>query len=171
MINLGEDLWERHEQELLSNFLTLIEAPSGFGKSLMLKYGAKKLNGLYLDNNAELFDGSLNENINLGGDPLEIPDHLLEDIQFDFDESIYDINDKLSTGQRQRVLYLRSITAETKYFFFDETISGLQSSKIDGLIAFTSEILKTVDKYFIYVIHNYSPGTDHINTIKLEEFK
>jgi len=168
---MGKDLWDRHENELLSNFLSLIQAPSGFGKSLMLKYGAQKLNGLYLNDRSELFDGSLNDNINLGSSPLKFPTCLLEDIQFDFDETIYDINEKLSTGQRQRVLYLRSITAETDYFFFDETISGLQGSKINELISFTDELFRSSNKKFLYVIHNYSPNIEQINTIRLEDSK
>ena len=170
MTVLGKTLWDQHENQLLSNCLNLIEAPSGFGKSLMLKYGAKKLNGLYLDDRAELFDGSLNENINLGSKPLKFPNYLLEDIQFDFDEDIRDINEKLSTGQRQRVVYLRSITTETNYIFFDETISGLQSSKISELISFTSKLFKNSERKIFYVIHNYIPENDLINTLRIANF-
>lgn len=124
---------------ITKNILNLIRAPSGTGKSLFLQnlYKKMKKDGVkiaYVPQDAELFSGSILENIYLQRNIelekineakkllklLHFPKHKLDEI---LDPSFDAKN--LSGGERQRILLARYYVADLDYLFFDEITSAL----------------------------------------------
>ena len=153
--------------------MTLIYAPSGFGKSVFLKHVAQEKGFAYCDSRPQLFDGSVFENINLGVTSVEFPHELVSDITFGPDEYINDINRTLSTGQKQRICFLRSLQAKSPFIFFDETLSGCQAELADKCIKYAIENTKSSKsgQKLVMVLHNFSTSSKDIGNLDLTKVK
>lgn len=159
-----EKLWTDVEARLANHTVGLISAPSGFGKSVLFKHISQKNKFLYVGGDADLIDGSIYDNIFLGSPNRIVPSSIFNDITFAFDEPINEINSVLSTGQKQRICFLRSLNALSPFLLFDETLSGCQSSLITECVKFAITKLRTQQK-LLMIVHNFT--MDHENVINL----
>lgn len=169
MENLGESIWEVNRSKIIDRKIVQITAPSGFGKSLMLSAAAKDLDAFYIGSSPTLFDGSIAENIFLSTPPNQSYFEFFPEVRFSMTEHIERINEVLSTGQKQRIAFLRSLRSTANYLLFDETLSGNQSPMIDSLLAFAirnNKICKT-EKNLVFVCHNYQSKMDCIEVVEL----
>lgn len=168
--DIGRKLWEKHGATVLQHSVSFVMAPSGFGKSQMLRYGVKINHGLYIGSDTNLFDGSILENIELSDQFGNIDyQQFISDIRYPLDEKLENINEKLSTGQKQRIVFLRSLSTLADLVVFDETISGLESELIDKLVFLCCQISVQERKKFVFVIHNYIPKLRSVKLLKLYE--
>lgn len=145
--NSSVSIFKNLNIEISKNSHTIITGPNGSGKSTILGLIA----GLYLPTNGKIsiftdklgyvgvtplvFEGSLKENL-LYGNSRSISDKEVSDLlnEFNFyNEGKYNLNQKisnktLSSGQLQKVSFMRSILSESKILLLDEATSNLDSS-------------------------------------------
>lgn len=167
------NIWDQVVPQIQDKPVTLLYAPSGFGKSVFLKHVAREKSFAYCDNRPHLFDGSVFENINLGDNAFEVPLELISDITFGVHEHIHNINRTLSTGQKQRICFLRTLQARSPFIFFDETLSGCQAELVHKCIDFAIEKIKTPKsaKRLVIVLHNFIKLSDDIANLDLTKVK
>ena len=113
------------------------------------------------------------ENIKLGDNIFEFPHELLSDIPFALSEHIDDINRTLSTGQKQRICFLRSLQANSPFIFFDETLSGCQAELVEKCIEYAINRTKSSKsgQKIVMVLHNFSMSLQDIGKLNLTEVK
>jgi ABC-type phosphate transport system ATPase subunit len=161
-------LWTNIDARLDNNTVGLISAPSGFGKSILFKHISQQNKFMYVDGVADLFDGSIYDNIFLGAPNRSIPSQIFNDFTFAFDEPIDDINNVLSTGQKQRICFMRSLDALSPYLLFDETLSGCQSDLITECIKFAITKLEIQQK-LVMIVHNFTMKHENVINLNLTE--
>ena len=171
---LNEDqlsvMWSSIRDNVMSSPTSLISAPSGFGKSTFLKFVSRQENCLYMDGIPKLFDGSIHDNIFLGCEPNFDVRNVLLDIKHSFDEHISNINRVLSTGQRQRIAFLRSFYSRSRIVVYDETLSGCQNELIYNCVRSFLNFHHdaSVEKHGIFVLHNVDAFNLFTTHIKLD---
>lgn len=145
--NSSDIIFKNLNMEISKNSHTIITGPNGSGKSTILGLIA----GLYLPTKGKIsiftdkigyvgvtplvFDGSIKENI-LYGNARLISDKEISDLLIEFNfynEGKYNLNKPisnktLSSGQLQKISFMRSILSESKILLLDEATSNLDSS-------------------------------------------
>jgi ABC-type multidrug transport system fused ATPase/permease subunit len=163
---------------IAKNFLNLIRAPSGTGKSLFLQnlYKKMKTDGVkiaYVPQDVELFSGSVVENIYLQKDIelkkinevkkllklLRFPKHKLDEI---LDPSFDAKN--LSGGERQRILLARYYIANLDYLFFDEITSALDPESETEIF----NLLEIMSKSTTIVMNTHTSRPNSSNCVEID---
>lgn len=144
--NSKESIFNNLNLKIEQNSHTIITGPNGSGKSTILGLIA----GLYIPTNGKVvistdkigyvgvtplvFEGSIKDNL-LYGNNLSITDEelvkVLNDFKF-YNEGKYDLSQKisnktLSSGQLQKISFMRTILSEAKLLLLDESTSNLDS--------------------------------------------
>jgi len=144
--NSKESIFNNLNLKIERNSHTIITGPNGSGKSTILGLIA----GLYIPTNGRVvistdkigyvgvtplvFEGSIKDNL-LYGNNLSITDEelvkVLNDFKF-YNEGKYDLSQKisnktLSSGQLQKISFMRTILSEAKLLLLDESTSNLDS--------------------------------------------
>ena len=143
--NSDEIIFENVNLEILKNSHTIITGPNGSGKSTLLGlisgvfycqegkvYANNKKFG-YIGATPMIFTGTLKENL-LYGNELEIDDSLiikqLRDFEIFKEESSYRLDKKidnksLSSGQMQKIAFIRALLSEPDVLLLDESTANL----------------------------------------------
>lgn len=144
--NSKESIFNNLNLKIERNSHTIITGPNGSGKSTILGLIA----GLYIPTNGKVvistdkigyvgvtplvFEGSIKDNL-LYGNNLSITDEelvkVLNEFKF-YNEGKYDLSQKisnktLSSGQLQKISFMRTILSEAKLLLLDESTSNLDS--------------------------------------------
>ena len=164
---------------------TVITGPNGSGKSTLLGL----LSQIYYPQNGEIniftknigyvgvtpliIDSSLKENLTYGNTKKEIKDsELIEMLELFklFDEEQYDLemqisNRTLSSGQMQKISFIRSLLSDTELLLLDESTSNLDSETRNLIF----NILKSKDITIINSTHNHDEF-EYDHHLKIEYF-
>ena len=162
---------------------TVITGPNGSGKSTLLGL----LSQIYYPQEGEIsiftrnigyvgvtpliLDGSLRENLLYGNENLEVDDENLHDMLKLFrlfDEDSYNLdliisNRTLSSGQMQKISFIRSLLSNTELLLLDESTSNLDSQTRDLIF----KILKGKNITIVNSTHNHEEF-DYDHHIKIE---
>jgi len=137
------------------NLIYAISAPSGWGKSVLLRAYENFVSDVaYFSSELYLLPGSINENIYLGRD-LELKNYekLLNDFSIKLNEPYDNLTNILSRGQSQRVRLIRALTSSASILIFDEMLSGLDQSSFTQCYDYMQIIAKEREKKIILVHH------------------
>jgi ABC-type multidrug transport system fused ATPase/permease subunit len=184
--NSEEDIFKNINLRIEKGKHTVITGPNGSGKSTLLGL----LSQIYYPQEGEIsiftknigyvgvmpliFDGSLRENLLYGNENLEVDDKNLHDMLKLFrlfDEGNYDLelaisNRTLSSGQMQKISFIRSLLSNTELLLLDESTSNLDSQTRDLIF----NILKSKNITIINSTHNHEEF-DYDHHIKIEYFE
>ena len=167
---------------------TIVTGPNGSGKSTLLGIisGAlKPINGTIKVNSNKIsyvgvkpliVDGTIRENLLYGNDKNVSDNKILENVELfklfneqkkvDLDQIIN--NQSLSSGQFQKIAYIRAILSDTEILILDESMSNLdeESKKL------TLDILSKLKITIINSTHNFSDiNYDYRLKIKVDDYK
>ena len=165
---------------------TVITGPNGSGKSTLLGI----ISQIYYPQNGEIniftkhigyvgvtpliIDGTLRENLLYGNSDSEINDEkLIESLKLFqlFDEDHYDLtllisNRTLSSGQMQKISFIRALLSNTELLLLDESTSNLDSDTRELIF----QILKDKEITIINSTHNHDEFEfDHHIKIEYDE--
>jgi ATP-binding cassette, subfamily B, bacterial len=184
--NSEEDIFKNINLRIEKGKHTVITGPNGSGKSTLLGL----LSQIYYPQEGEIsiftknigyvgvmpliFDGSLRENLLYGNENLKVDDKNLHDmLQLFrlFDEGNYNLdlaisNRTLSSGQMQKISFIRSLLSNTELLLLDESTSNLDSQTRDLIF----NILKSKNITIINSTHNHEEF-DYDHHIKIEYFE
>lgn len=142
--NSEDDIFDDLNIEFKEGIQTVITGPNGSGKSTLLGLVAgiytpskglvsiKTSNIGYVGVTPLVFDGTIKENLLYGNNKL-IEDHklyeIIEEFNFFGNDKIsleYQVNNKsLSSGQLQKISFMRSLLNDTKLLLLDESTSNI----------------------------------------------
>jgi ATP-binding cassette subfamily B protein len=184
--NSQEDIFKNINLRIEKGKHTVITGPNGSGKSTLLGL----LSQIYYPQEGEIsiftknigyvgvmpliFDGSLRENLLYGNENLKVDDKNLHDMLKLFrlfDEGNYNLdlaisNRTLSSGQMQKISFIRSLLSNTELLLLDESTSNLDSQTRDLIF----NILKSKNITIINSTHNHEEF-DYDHHIKIEYFE
>jgi len=184
--NSEEDIFKNINLRIEKGKHTVITGPNGSGKSTLLGL----LSQIYYPQEGEIsiftknigyvgvmpliFDGSLRENLLYGNENLKVDDKNLHDMLKLFrlfDEGNYNLdlaisNRTLSSGQMQKISFIRSLLSNTELLLLDESTSNLDSQTRDLIF----NILKSKNITIINSTHNHEEF-DYDHHIKIEYFE
>ena len=184
--NSEEDIFKDINLTIEKGKHTVITGPNGSGKSTLLGL----LSQIYYPQEGEIsiftrnigyvgvtpliLDGSLRENLLYGNENLEVDDENLHDMLNLFrlfDEDSYNLdliisNRTLSSGQMQKISFIRSLLSNTELLLLDESTSNLDSQTRDLIF----KILKGKNITIINSTHNHEEF-DYDHHIKIEYFE
>jgi len=184
--NSQEDIFKNINLKIEKGKHTVITGPNGSGKSTLLGL----LSQIYYPQEGEIsiftknigyvgvmpliFDGSLRENLLYGNENLKVDDKNLHDMLKLFrlfDEGNYNLdlaisNRTLSSGQMQKISFIRSLLSNTELLLLDESTSNLDSQTRDLIF----NILKSKNITIINSTHNHEEF-DYDHHIKIEYFE
>ena len=146
--NSEESIFENVNVEIIKNSHTLIMGPNGSGKSTLLGL----ISGIYFPSNGKvevfserfgfigpnplIFDGSLISNIEYGND-IKLDEDLvikyLKDLDTFKEEKSYDLkreitNKTLSSGQMQKIAFIRALLSDIEILLLDESTANLDDA-------------------------------------------
>ncbi|MAH99429.1 MAG: hypothetical protein CMA12_08885 [Euryarchaeota archaeon] len=167
--NSDDEIFQNLNLEFASGKHTVITGPNGSGKSTLLgliaglytpSKGLIKLNTSnigYVGVTPLVFEGTIKENL-LYGNMKKIDDEelleILNEFSFFNEEEIsldYQVNNKtLSSGQLQKISFMRSLLNDTKLLLLDESTSNIDSSSKNHI----KNILKNRKITVINCTHN-----------------
>jgi len=162
---------------------TVLTGPNGSGKSTLLgiicqiyypeqgevSLGTEKIG--YVGVTPLIIDGSLRENLLYGNKSNDISDNemieMLKNFKL-FDDDNYDLsfvisNRTLSSGQMQKISFIRALLANTELLLLDESTSNLDTETRDLIFS----ILKKEDITIINSTHNHDEFS-YDNHVKIE---
>tara|TARA_B100001996_G_scaffold140942_1_gene107165 strand:+ start:1240 stop:2856 length:1617 start_codon:yes stop_codon:yes gene_type:complete len=162
---------------------TVLTGPNGSGKSTLLgiicqiyypeegevSLGTEKIG--YVGVTPLIIDGSLRENLLYGNKSNDISDNemieMLKKFKL-FDDDNYDLsfvisNRTLSSGQMQKISFIRALLANTELLLLDESTSNLDTETRDLIFS----ILKKQDITIINSTHNHDEFS-YDNHVKIE---
>ncbi len=169
--NSDEDIFENLNLRIEKGKHTVITGPNGSGKSTLLGL----ISQIYYPQNGEIniftkhigyvgvtpliIDGTLRENLLYGNSDSEINDEkLIESLKLFqlFDEDDYDLtllisNRTLSSGQMQKISFIRALLSNTELLLLDESTSNLDSDTRELIF----QILKDKEITIINSTHNH----------------
>lgn len=143
---------------------TIITGPNGSGKSTLLgviagifnidkgKITCYSDNFSYVGANPIIFDSTLKENI-LYGSKHQVSDYeileLMKKLELFKEKSNYDLNKKinariLSSGQMQKISFIRAIIAKPEILILDESTANLDESSKNTIIKILSDMKLTI---------------------------
>ena len=184
--NSEEDIFKDINLTIEKGKHTVITGPNGSGKSTLLGL----LSQIYYPQEGEIsiftrnigyvgvtpliLDGSLRENLLYGNENLEVGDENLHDMLNLFrlfDEESYNLdliisNRTLSSGQMQKISFIRSLLSNTELLLLDESTSNLDSQTRDLIF----KILKGKNITIVNSTHNHEEF-DYDHHIKIEYFE
>jgi ATP-binding cassette subfamily B protein AbcA/BmrA len=184
--NSEEDIFKDINLTIEKGKHTVITGPNGSGKSTLLGL----LSQIYYPQEGEIsiftrnigyvgvtpliLDGSLRENLLYGNENLEVDDENLYDMLNLFrlfDEDSYNLdliisNRTLSSGQMQKISFIRSLLSNTELLLLDESTSNLDSQTRDLIF----KILKGKNITIVNSTHNHEEF-DYDHHIKIEYFE
>jgi ABC-type multidrug transport system fused ATPase/permease subunit len=184
--NSEEDIFKDINLRIEKGKHTVITGPNGSGKSTLLGL----LSQIYYPQEGQIsiftrnigyvgvmpliFDGSLRENLLYGNENLDVDDKNLHDMLklfCLFDEDNYNLdlvisNRTLSSGQMQKISFIRSLLSNTELLLLDESTSNLDSQTRDLIF----NILKSKNITIINSTHNHEEF-DYDHHIKIEYFE
>ena len=184
--NSEEDIFKDINLRIEKGKHTVITGPNGSGKSTLLGLFSQ----IYYPQEGEIyiftknigyvgvmpliFDGSLRENLLYGNENLNVNDNNLHDMLrlfrlFDEDNYNLDLfisNRTLSSGQMQKISFIRSLLSNTELLLLDESTSNLDSETRDLIF----NILKSKNITIINSTHNHEEF-DYDHHIKIEYFE
>ena len=184
--NSEEDIFKDINLRIEKGKHTVITGPNGSGKSTLLGLFSQ----IYYPQEGEIsiftknigyvgvmpliFDGSLRENLLYGNENLDVDDNNLYDMLklfrlFDEDNYNLDLvisNRTLSSGQMQKISFIRSLLSNTELLLLDESTSNLDSQTRDLIF----NILKSKNITIINSTHNHEEF-DYDHHIKIEYFE
>ena len=184
--NSEEDIFKEINLRIEKGKHTVITGPNGSGKSTLLGLFSQ----IYYPQEGEIsiftknigyvgvmpliFDGSLRENLLYGNENLDVDDNNLYDMLklfrlFDEDNYNLDLvisNRTLSSGQMQKISFIRSLLSNTELLLLDESTSNLDSQTRDLIF----NILKSKNITIINSTHNHEEF-DYDHHIKIEYFE
>tara|TARA_B100001996_G_scaffold378098_1_gene361700 strand:- start:1291 stop:2907 length:1617 start_codon:yes stop_codon:yes gene_type:complete len=183
--NSEEDIFENLNLKIEKGKHTVITGPNGSGKSTLLGL----ISQIYYPQKGEIniftkhigyvgvtpliIDGTLKENLIYGNENNEITDEkLFETLRLFqlFDEDDYDLNliisnRTLSSGQMQKISFIRALLSNTELLLLDESTSNLDSETRELIF----NILKDKEITIINSTHNHDEFEfDH--HLKIEYF-
>lgn len=132
-------------------------------------------NGIaYCDSNANLFNGSIYQNIDFGRGyskqqvkaALEFVDLNINGVQNTVDYQIRGYGSSLSSGQKQRIKLARAIISSPTFLILDETLNGIQAISAEKIC----ENLKSMKCVTLFITHDKNLRTyaDELIEIKNE---
>lgn len=169
--NSDEFIFDNLNLSFSKNKHTILTGPNGSGKSTLLgiisqifypekgevTLSANKIG--YVGVTPLIIDGSLRENLLYGNDDNEISDekliNLLREFKL-FDDDNYDLNYEvsnrsLSSGQMQKISFMRSLLSDVDLLLLDESTSNLDTSSRELIF----NILKEKSLTIINSTHNH----------------
>ena len=183
--NSEEDIFKNVSLKIEKGKHTVITGPNGSGKSTLLglfsqiyypQYGEVSIftkNIGYVGVVPLILDGTLRENLVYGNERQHINDdalldmlklfHLFDDNNYDLDLEIS--NKSLSSGQMQKISFIRSLLSDTQLLLLDESTSNLDSQTRDLIF----NILKSKNITIINSTHNHEEF-EYDHHIKIEYF-
>jgi ABC-type multidrug transport system fused ATPase/permease subunit len=169
--NSDEFIFDNLNLSFSKNKHTILTGPNGSGKSTLLgiisqiyypeigevTLSANKIG--YVGVTPLIIDGSLRENLIYGNDDSEINDEKLIDLLREFklfDDDNYDLNYEvsnrsLSSGQMQKISFMRSLLSDVDLLLLDESTSNLDTSSRELIF----NILKEKSLTIINSTHNH----------------
>ena len=167
--NSEDDIFDDLNIEFKEGIQTVITGPNGSGKSTLLGLVAgiytpskglvsiKTSNIGYVGVTPLVFDGTIKENLLYGNNKL-IEDHelyeIIEEFNFFGNDKIsleYQVNNKsLSSGQLQKISFMRSLLNDTKLLLLDESTSNIDVESKSHI----KDILKQKQITVINCTHN-----------------
>ncbi len=179
--NSEELIFEKVNLEIPKNSHTIITGPNGSGKSTLLGlisgvfysqegkvYANNKKFG-YIGATPMIFTGTLKDNL-LYGNEIKVDDNLilkqLKDFQTFKEESNYQLdkvidNKSLSSGQMQKIAFIRALLSEPDILILDESTANLDDSSRNLIF----KLLKDKDMTIINSTHdpeNFKNVDNHI---------
>ncbi len=184
--NSNENIFDNLNIKINKGKHTVITGPNGSGKSTLLGL----ISQIYYPQNGEIniftenigyvgvtpliIDSSLKENLIYGNTKKEIKDseliNMLEQFKL-FDDEIYDLemrisNRTLSSGQMQKISFIRSLLSDTQLLLLDESTSNLDSETRNLIF----NILKNKNMTIINSTHNHDEF-EYDHHLKIEYFE
>tara|TARA_A200000113_G_C8789653_1_gene330430 strand:+ start:35 stop:766 length:732 start_codon:yes stop_codon:yes gene_type:complete len=187
--NSEVDIFENLSFEILKNKHTIITGPNGSGKSTILGL----ISGIYYAQDGEvkittqklgyvgvtplIIDSTLRENLSYGLDePIE--DNILLEMAREFklfnEEQNYDLDKKisnktLSSGQMQKISFIRSLLSDVEVLLLDESTSNLDQETRQMIF----DILNSKDLTVVNSTHTPDDfrGYDYHIRIEIEDEK
>ena len=187
--NSEESIFENINLEIIKNSHTLIMGPNGSGKSTLLGL----ISGIYFPSkgkvevfsekfgfigpNPLIFDGSLISNIEYGND-IKLDEDLvikyLKDLDTFKEEKSYDLkreitNKTLSSGQMQKIAFIRALLSNIEILLLDESTANLDDASSKKIF----ELLNKKNVTIINSTHDQSkfPNADGILKINVKNEK
>lgn len=184
--NSGANIFENLNIEFIKNKHTILTGPNGSGKSTILGLCA----GILFPNSGKVVSTSSNFGY-VGATPLIIRGSLRDNINYGKEESINDeviyeyiekfklfkekeilsldtlvSNKSLSTGQMQKIAFIRSLTSNAEILILDESTANLDSETR----IFIYDVIKNLDLTIINSTHTFkdSFSYDHHFEIFIE---
>ena len=181
--NSDENIFSNLDLTIKKNKHTVITGPNGSGKSTLLGL----LSGIFYPTNGKvnvysdkfgyvgaspmIINATLRENLNYGNKKIKDDLELLKLIeQFEvFNEekqSPLDLkvsNKSLSTGQMQKVSFIRALLNDINILLLDESLSNVDKNTKDSILS----VLEKMDITIINITHNLEDFTSYDSHLKL----
>ena len=181
--NSDEQIFNNLDLSIMKNKHTVITGPNGSGKSTLLGllsgifYPTDGKINVYTDKfgyvgaSPMIINATLRENLNYGNEKIKDDNELLnmiekfkvfnEDKQNSLDLKVS--NKSLSTGQMQKVSFIRALLNDVNILLLDESLSNVDKNTKDSILS----VVEEMDITIINITHNLEDFSSYDSHLKL----